>query len=507
MKKILQNAFSLMDANEEQIRENIHQAESSVSFYKRSIHKADGAIVSMGRDHSSRFLMVISARESGLIAEFSGEQIGDSGIFARKCPLNHHNARVLRKYFPWTAPVPVASRPATVGFGDRIGLATLGHVAAVNHYNMAPVLAQQSVWELHMTGRTYFDVIDDATFQVFEAGYKDGYGADADHLKSIGDIDTALTAGMTMFTIDVSAKINEQLMTCADARLDELFTSLPEEARERVESCYSGREFEAGGKVFSFDERTAKLCAVLYNEAIEFAAESYRYICEAKGDDLFDMEVCLDATASPTPPEHHYYIAMELHERQVAFSAIAPCFIDHFELVVEYPGETEDFAGAFAVHKAVADKFGHKLSIHSGSDKVKLFPVIAGLSEGRFHIKISGTSWLMAVKLIAVKDPVLFKIMYNCAKAGLEKLKGFYKVSVKADAIPPVDDMYEDQLVSLLELPAVRQMLHVGFGAILKDKTINPLLVAALHKYEKPYVESLKSLYDSQLELLGVEQR
>ena len=434
---------------------------------------------------------------------FPGEQIGDGGIYARKCPLNHHNAKVVRKYFPWTVPVPVGDKPLTVGLGDRIGLATLGHVAAVNGYNITPVLAQQSVRELQMTGRTFFDVIDDVTFQVFEAGYQSGYGADADHLKTIGDIDTASAAGMTFFTIDISDRIHQEALKYDEEKLNKAFKKLPEEIQKKIEAEYFDKEFSAGGKNISFDVHTAKLCAVLYHTAIDFGIEAANHLREVK-DGPYDLEICFDEIDFATPPEHHFFIASELISNNVRFTSIAPCFSQDFEQAIAYKGNSKEFGKIFAIHFEIAEHFQCKLSVHSGSGKVALFEMLTKITGGKFHIKLSGTSWLEAVKLIAAKDPVLFKIIYNCARSNVDRLKQIYHVSPDIDSIPEIDNMYDDQLASLFDIPSVKQMLYVGFGAILKDKTIQPLLIAALHKHEKEYVELLKDLYQENLAVLGV---
>ena len=68
--------------------------------------------------------------------------------------------------------------------GDRIGLATPGHVHAVRAVSgIAPIFAQQSIREMARTGRTPQQVMDDATWGIFQEGWSEGVGADADHLK------------------------------------------------------------------------------------------------------------------------------------------------------------------------------------------------------------------------------------------------------------------------------------------------------------------------------------
>ncbi|NTW43287.1 MAG: hypothetical protein HGB14_02370, partial [Anaerolineaceae bacterium] len=88
------------------------------------------------------------------------------------------------------------------GFGDRLGLATPGHIAAVQGTDFAPIFAQQSVRENDRTGRTPLQVMNDAKRAVDEVGWKGPWGADADHLKTLEDLPPFVDAGYTFFTID-----------------------------------------------------------------------------------------------------------------------------------------------------------------------------------------------------------------------------------------------------------------------------------------------------------------
>src|SRR5687767_14181689 len=96
---------------------------------------------------------------------------------------------------------PLSIHPS-FGFGDRLGLATPGHIAAVRGTKFAPIFAQQSVRENTRTGRTPQQVIDDAKRAVDAAGWDAPWGADADHLKTLEDIHPFVEAGYTFFTVD-----------------------------------------------------------------------------------------------------------------------------------------------------------------------------------------------------------------------------------------------------------------------------------------------------------------
>src|SRR5919109_5136477 len=99
--------------------------------------------------------------------------------------------------------MPLSLRPS-FGFGDRLGLATPGHIAAVRAAggNFLPVFAQQSVRENERTRRTPQQVMDDAKRAVEAAGWDLPWGADADHLKTVEDLASFVEAGYTFFTVD-----------------------------------------------------------------------------------------------------------------------------------------------------------------------------------------------------------------------------------------------------------------------------------------------------------------
>src|SRR5258705_11061545 len=88
------------------------------------------------------------------------------------------------------------------GFGDRLGLATPGHIASVRGTKFAPIFAQQSIRENARTRRTPQQVMDDARRAVDAAKWDAPWGADADHLKTLEDIPAFVEAGYTFFTLD-----------------------------------------------------------------------------------------------------------------------------------------------------------------------------------------------------------------------------------------------------------------------------------------------------------------
>ena len=122
------------------------------------------------------------------------------------------------RFVPAFAPRPLGTERSSFGFGDRLGLATPGHVRALrasSAASLSPVLAQQSARELERTDRTFRDVLDAATWGAVEAGWTSGYGADADHLRTESEVVDAVAAGFTMLTLDPSGNVDTAASTAA----------------------------------------------------------------------------------------------------------------------------------------------------------------------------------------------------------------------------------------------------------------------------------------------------
>src|SRR5690606_30009072 len=108
-------------------------------------------------------------------ARFEGERhsVSSNGtsFVLQICPRSHPNAAALREALPWTGPATLGLT-RTVGCGDRLGLATPGHIRAVRKHGLLPILPQQSIREMTRTGRSPLDVMNDAVWGVFEEGWR-----------------------------------------------------------------------------------------------------------------------------------------------------------------------------------------------------------------------------------------------------------------------------------------------------------------------------------------------
>ena len=383
---------------------------------------------------------------------------------------------------------PISLTPS-FGFGDRLGLATPGHIAAVRGTGLTPVFAQQSVRENTRTGRTPQQVLDDARRAVEAAGWDAPWGADADHLKSVDDFPPFVEAGYTLFTVDPGEHVDNA------ASVDPL-TVLMEKAKgldwDRLATSYlKSTTDQLWG---SFDKESLKRAAVKYGRAIAHTASMYQRLCTMK--DAFDFEISVDETDDPTTPLEHYFIANELTEAGVKFTSLAPRFIGRFEKGVDYIGDLAALDVEMARHAAVTKHFDtYKISLHSGSDKFSVYPLLVKHWGSRLHIKTAGTSYLEALRTLAVTESALFERIW---KLGLERYvedRATYHVS--ADPQKVASSL---SLAALLDDFHAREVLHVTFGSALMR--FGPEIKASLAKHMDLYISNLQAHFRKHLDLL-----
>jgi hypothetical protein len=448
---------------------------TSLNISPRSLTVKDGVEYGLAQtDHGPRLVLLAPAASSALTV-FQGERSEISGNTLLVGPLDQKNAASLREQLPWLKPQPLGLK-TSAGMGDRIGLATPGHVRAMRTTNgkIAPIFAQQSIREMTRTGRTPQQVMDDATWGIFQEGWQEGVGADADHLKTPEDIDACLSVGFTFFTIDPGAYVDNRAEIAGLNELRELAEQLPADVQPG-KSGLSEKDFRIEDLSIKFDETTLLKAAVKYGKAIAHVAAMYDHLEKAAGSHPFELEVSVDETDQPTSHAEHIYIASELKRFGVKWVSLAPRYVGRFEKGVDYIGDTQAFESDIAGHAAIARQFGpYKLSLHSGSDKFSIYPIAAQQTRGLVHLKTAGTSYLEALRTIAALDVKFFREIYSFGRERYETDKVSYHVSAELGRAPLPDEVTD--WPALLDQFDAREILHVTFGSVLTDKTASGTL-------------------------------
>jgi len=442
--------------------------------------------------HGKKFLYVL-----GDSTGFQGEKAGQGFL----CPLTVENAFALKQVFSWLSPQRIPEREASFGFGDRLGLATPGHIRALAGAKVFPVLVQQSVRENVRTARTFEEVLAKGIFGAFQEGYEDGFGADADHLKQIEDALYAANLGYTFFTCDPGDHV-VAVEDLSSQEVEDRFARLPEFETFRRE--YLGPSFKIDGlETLCFSEEKLARAAVKYGGAVAFATRMYQALAERLPDG-FDYEVSVDETETPTTPLEHLFVAHELRRRGVDFVSLAPRFVGAMEKGVDWRGDLEVFRKELEAHAAIARDMGsYRLSLHSGSDKFTLYPLLAEETNGLWHVKTAGTSYLVALEVAAHRAPALFRKIASFSISQFEHERASYHISADSALIPSLEGLSDGELPEVIEEHNGRQVLHVAFGSVLQ----NPLgdeLRLVLDEWEEEHYERLAQHLGRHLEGLGV---
>lgn len=439
------------------------------SIYKSSIALKNGNYFFLARDKNKKYLFCLG--DSEIAKRFDGETIGTlkfntNVLTIKRSKLSSQNIKELRNLFPYLSPV-FCGLKSSFGSGDRLGIATPAHINAFSDTALFPFLTQQSVRELKKTGRSFQEVIDCASWGVFESGYRGAFGADADHVKEIKDLKSAVNSGFTMFTIDPSDFVLEKANKLNKENISSLFSSIEE--KEEIEKEYLGKKIKIGREIIGFDGPSLQHIALLYLDAIKHVVNCHSFLVE-NIKDKFDFEVSMDEIDSPISPLTHVFIAKELQRKGVNFTSLALRFVGKWQKAVDYIGDLKELSEDIKTHAEIARKLGgYKLSLHSGSEKFSVYKIFSKATEGNYHIKTSGTSWLEALRTIAIKEPGFFYEIYRYALERFEHDKKSYTHSISTETftIPGIEALPEDKFREVLEIPICRQVLHITFGSIL----------------------------------------
>lgn len=478
-----------------------------IKAYLNSFNNIGNVLTFIGKEGINKHLYILSlSKNDKTISLFDGElitiKIDSSEIFLKKCPLNHANSEIIQKHFDFTRPVTIGLTNS-FGFGDRLGLANAGHIRSLRGYKFKPIFAQQSIRELTRTNRTAENVIDAAVWAVLQEGYKDGYGADADHLKTKADVDMMVKTGYRTFTIDPSDHIVNGVENITPVKLSKDVANLPWDTygfhSSKLILAYENKEFKINKNITIAPSLIEILSATLkYLKAIVHIKNLCDYIKTEYKEYECEIEVSIDETETITTPFEHFFLVNELKNLNVEFVSLALRFIGDFEKGIDYKGDIEIFKNDYIVHQAIAKHFGnYKLSFHSGSDKFTAYKAVAEVNDWYIHIKTAGTSYLEALKVAALKAPDLFRDILDYSRSIYNTEKATYHVSANIEKIKKGKDYTDDELLPLMSIEDHRQVLHVAYGRVLTEKdasgnyTFREKLYKCLDENENLYYDFL----------------
>ena len=353
------------------------------------------------------------------------------------------------------------------GLGDRFGHQGAAQLKAIiaaadKGIDITPVW-NKSNREHNTIGTQPDDVRIEADFVTSSAGFKKPYFVDADHI-NMDTVDRFIGCS-DFFTIDVASYIGKK---AGNDEINEFISGAHK---------YTG-ELKIPGKKLSLEttENQIRQIADKYLFAAIKAWEIYRRIEKVKGKGNFITEVSMDEVALPQSPVELFFILKMLASEDIPLQTIAPKFSGRFNKGVDYLGDPQHFAMEFEQDLLVIDyavkEFGLpenlKMSIHSGSDKFAIYPIIGSIikkSDTGIHVKTAGTTWLEEVIGLAESGGEALEFVKDIYSESLERID---------ELCAPYADVIDIKISSLPTKEEVGKWNSQNFSAALKHITGNP---------------------------------
>lgn len=367
------------------------------------------------------------------------------------------------------------------GVGDRFAHQAKAQLRAFqklagDRIDVAPVW-NKSNREHTFVGSEPQSVYDAAQAAVKELGWTRPWHVDADHIR-LETVDRFLACS-DFFTIDVADSIGKP---AAAGDVQAFIGRHPELVGSLQIPGVSG--------TLTITRADIERVAAKYLLAVQDAGKIYRHIAAAKGEDKIIAEVSTDETDAPQTPPELLIILAALADEKIRLQTIAPKFTGRFNKGVDYVGDLVQFEKEFnddlAVIAHAVEQYGLpaglKLSVHSGSDKFSLYPIIRralARTGAGLHVKTAGTTWLEEVIGLAEAGGdglVLAKEIYAYALSHVDELCAPYAsvIDIDRSKLPSavtVNGWTGPQLASAVRhIPThpefnahVRQLLHVSF--------------------------------------------
>ncbi len=369
----------------------------------------------------------------------------------------------------------------TLGIGDRFAHQGRAQLQAILKARKAG-MGVYPVWNKSNREHSIIksrpdDVRAEADSAVAALGWAGAYYVDADHI-GLKTVDAFIPAS-DFFTLDVADFTGK----AADSNAIDAFL--------KAVSRYTGSLSIPGiDRPFRLTEETVRGAAGKFLLAVQEAGRIYRHLEGKKGRENFVTEVSVDETDTPQNPVELFLILAMIGEERIPIQTIAPKFTGRFNKGVDYVGDLAQFEKEFdedlSVIAFAVREFGFadslKLSVHSGSDKFSIYPIINRMIKKHnagLHVKTAGTTWLEEVIGLAESGGdglALVKEVYAQAHQHFAELAAPYSTVIDIDTTKLPDPksvmnwssaQYANALRHVESSPEynpnLRQLLHVGF--------------------------------------------
>ena len=408
----------------------------------------------------------------------------------------------------------------SMGIGDRFGHQGKAQLSAIieagrKGIEITPVW-NKSNREHIFTGTDPVDVRNEADSVTKNAGFIKPYYVDADHI-NLDTVDRFLGSS-DFYTIDVAGYIGK---SASDQQIKNF---LKQTAGYQAKFQIAGIE-----KPYIISKTLLTEIAGKYLYAAHKAGEIYRKIENGCGKGSYITEISMDEVAQPQSPAELLFFLKMAADEKIPLQTIAPKFSGRFNKGIDFEGNPERFAEEFETYLKIIDygvkEFGLpenlKMSIHSGSDKFSIYPLIGNLikKHGKgIHVKTAGTTWLEEVTGLALSGGEALEFVKEIYSGSLEKIDELTSpytgvINIETSSLPSRKEVskwsaakFADSIRNVAENsnynPGMRQLIHVAYKlAALRKAEYFRLLeknekIISKCVYENLYTRHICKLFD-----------
>src|SRR5665811_2590159 len=151
-------------------------------------------------------------------------------------------------------------------------------------------------------------------------------GADADHLKTTGEIDRCLAAGFTLFTLDPGEHVRDVPTVVSETAVANLPWHDLEDDAESMTRRYAGLILEVGDVPLRVDADEIRRAAAKYGAAVAYTVKMYRHLID-RAQYPVEVEVSVDETEEPTTFAEHIYMGTEMKRLGMEWVSFAPRYV------------------------------------------------------------------------------------------------------------------------------------------------------------------------------------
>lgn len=357
------------------------------SEIEQVLEKALGKVINSSAIENGFFALVETEEGIKLAAVTKGDCPLEKYWQAEKCVeqdgfkitllvKNANNVALVRRYLKWTAPTACGARGVSVGVME-VGDVDRGIILPeFKNRQIKPVLADATAADLAKAGRNFLNLTDEATWSVFAADWRNGYGANAAGLTTEEEIVKALLYGYSMIGFDASDKIVVENTKLDDAAIQKKFEDFPMEFQAAVNASYLNVEFQVGKHKISFTPEEVRRIVLEYGEVIMHVQFIYNSYLKSTPWPI-DFELVLRPNGRPLSAKEHYLIANELERNGVKITTFL------FDALDKLSDEE------LQLHAEIANTFEYRLSIAHAEVAQNDWKAFLKVAKDKAHFKVS----------------------------------------------------------------------------------------------------------------------